>query len=1245
MKLITFILLLSCIKTVKNLEIKNKVDEEYWLYIKEDKDKQLEKFLNKEENKKLDLNVLKNEEGEASLTLAVKCKSLSVINFLLNSNRVDIEQENQKRQTALIIAILDIEASLERDKIIDILLSKGANVNKSYGLKGNSALMLSINREDINIINKILKIEMLDVSATNLSKETALILTLKLDINEDRRVEIFKALLNNKNMANILNFRDNLGKSALIHSVSVKRPEILFLLTLKNNLDINIQDYKGKSALMYAIEQRNFIAINFLIKDDRLNLDIKDINNKSSINYLLENFDNEIFELLNAKSNMSPENKIYVNFINKILEKIENSKFNDADEFFEANECYYKNENVFKNIINFCFNYSFKDKNANFLEGLLAFFNYMSTNNEKFYKEFYGQYIHFSSKAIFKAFENRELYWLNCFFEKIRSFKNSEEIISELLNKRDENGDTILIYATKNSCIKVLNSISHILSQVDNLDNLEYFSIENFQGKTALDYDENNILKNFYERCLQCFDLLNSDEELEYHLYKKDFFNYKKKLKLLYLSKEKFFDRNKLIFENLIILMSQNKENIAMELINEKEFDINFNYRDKRGASLIHYFARYGKLKLISEVLKKDIKQSSSKDYEGNNFLVYLINSEFLDEKFKLKILQNLFEIEDMALNINSKNNVGMTPLLFVCFNGYKEIVELLLYLENLDLNIKYNNKNLIEVMLCFLINENNDYIDYVSIYNFKMDYYLNIIALILKKDPSLFKGEYLLSYILKSSGYVSTYILNIIKKIDFNFNDFISEIEKADQGIDFGELYSSIIQGNLDSLKKIIDLRKVEFFNVYFEDGKTFLHHLVKFPPLLRKSLKIQGVNLNISKEDGYTPLIESILNNNLFSLKLLTENKDVDINILFENNTPLMLAIARGNLKACEILLKRDDVKLFLVNKKLKTALELAIDFERFEIAVAILEKGKERLIINPGFLKELTKDQLKLFEKAIQKNHISIYYKAFIEAAKKGKVEIIEKSLDLNIINSDSEEEYLNDIFDVFIKNNDINSFERLLEKRKKFIQEEIVGDFIIHKVVKENRIEFLKLLLRKGADLYKLDIYQGNLIHTLCNSNYDNMEIAKFLIEKGIDIDAEDNFQNTPLILACSRGNTKLVKLLIEQNININKQNKDGDNPLIEACKIGNLDIVKMLIDNKNIDIEIFNNKNMNALMIAELCLEEFLDDFLGESSSYSSDSSYSNFSEELEEADGDSKNDFILQRNFEKIISLLKNYKK
>jgi len=75
---------------------------------------------------------------------------------------------------------------------------------------------------------------------------------------------------------------------------------------------------------------------------------------------------------------------------------------------------------------------------------------------------------------------------------------------------------------------------------------------------------------------------------------------------------------------------------------------------------------------------------------------------------------------------------------------------------------------------------------------------------------------------------------------------------------------------------------------------------------------------------------------------------------------------------------------------------------------------------------------------------------------------------------------------------------------------------------------------------------------------------NLDLVTRLINKGVNINAKDEYGNTPLILASWRKNTKLTSLLIEKGARINDQNNFGYTPLSWACLHQYTKLAKFLI---------------------------------------------------------------------------------
>ena len=56
--------------------------------------------------------------------------------------------------------------------------------------------------------------------------------------------------------------------------------------------------------------------------------------------------------------------------------------------------------------------------------------------------------------------------------------------------------------------------------------------------------------------------------------------------------------------------------------------------------------------------------------------------------------------------------------------------------------------------------------------------------------------------------------------------------------------------------------------------------------------------------------------------------------------------------------------------------------------------------------------------------------------------------------------------------------------------------------------------------------------------------ENLDLIKYLVELGLDINKESKNGWTPLHIACQKGHIAVVKYLVEQGVDINKQINDG-----------------------------------------------------------------------------------------------------
>ncbi len=90
----------------------------------------------------------------------------------------------------------------------------------------------------------------------------------------------------------------------------------------------------------------------------------------------------------------------------------------------------------------------------------------------------------------------------------------------------------------------------------------------------------------------------------------------------------------------------------------------------------------------------------------------------------------------------------------------------------------------------------------------------------------------------------------------------------------------------------------------------------------------------------------------------------------------------------------------------------------------------------------------------------------------------------------------------------------------------------------------------------------------------------------LLAAGVDLNAQDNYGDTALITAASRGYKKIVAMLIKAKVNLDIQDKYNYTALMKAADYGLEDIVAMLITAKaNLDKQ--DNNGYTALDLAKI----------------------------------------------------------
>jgi len=120
--------------------------------------------------------------------------------------------------------------------------------------------------------------------------------------------------------------------------------------------------------------------------------------------------------------------------------------------------------------------------------------------------------------------------------------------------------------------------------------------------------------------------------------------------------------------------------------------------------------------------------------------------------------------------------------------------------------------------------------------------------------------------------------------------------------------------------------------------------------------------------------------------------------------------------------------------------------------------------------------------------------------------------------------------------------------------------------------------------------------GNtLLITASIKRYD--EIIELLVQKGADVDIQNDYGYTALMCTSMLGATPAAESLIEANADINIQCNGGYTALMYTARYNNIDIVRMLLQEENIDIDLHNNSGYTALDVAHIFNNQEITDLL------------------------------------------------
>ncbi|EAY13644.1 hypothetical protein TVAG_387850 [Trichomonas vaginalis G3] len=168
----------------------------------------------------------------------------------------------------------------------------------------------------------------------------------------------------------------------------------------------------------------------------------------------------------------------------------------------------------------------------------------------------------------------------------------------------------------------------------------------------------------------------------------------------------------------------------------------------------------------------------------------------------------------------------------------------------------------------------------------------------------------------------------------------------------------------------------------------------------------------------------------------------------------------------------------------------------------------------------------------------------------------------------------------------KHSNTEVIKALIDKRCQISKENKNGEISLHFAVKFGTPEIVKLLLENKSQFGVLDKFGNAPIHYIFESKSPIEMIKKFVeclckesnnVRLIIDIQTNENL--TLLCKSCINNKVEIAKYLIEIGSDVNYQMPNGDTPLILAIKYGsdtNTDIIDLLLK-KDADVNHVNSK--------------------------------------------------------------------
>ncbi len=270
---------------------------------------------------------------------------------------------------------------------------------------------------------------------------------------------------------------------------------------------------------------------------------------------------------------------------------------------------------------------------------------------------------------------------------------------------------------------------------------------------------------------------------------------------------------------------------------------------------------------------------------------------------------------------------------------------------------------------------------------------------------------------------------------------------------------------------------------------------------------------------------IFDAIKDNNIPEVKrLLAKGEDVNARDAFARTT-LMYACLWENVETVRLLLERG-ASVELKDKDNATVLMYAIKSQNIEIAKILLDHGADiHAEGDAALIYAVSKAYTKMFLFLLK-------HKADVKAKdKQGRTALMIACVKGNI-----------ELVKLLLKHG-ANVNEVSLNNWTALEYACLYGNYTI-----------IKLLIDRGANINAKNLDGSTPLIITCRSNNSTAVIAKLLLKKGADVNAQDACDGqTALMIAAERDDHRTVEVLLKHGANVNLKDKEGNTALMFAVK--------------------------------------------------------------------------------------------